>query len=106
MNMLKYLGISLILVAAWLVVSPGVFVQQPIGFAPEGVTLIYYGRPSTLPLIASADGMCLQSQGYVSVWCRLGALAGITGLKDHIIVRLPYSETAYLWTTGGQTFDR
>ena len=50
--------------------------------------------------------MCLQIQGHVSLLCRLGALAGLAATKDRIIVRLPYSETAYLWSTGGHTFQR
>jgi hypothetical protein len=98
--------IPLMLAAVWWVVSPGVFVLQPIGAAPEGIMFLYYGRGPGLPVITSPDGMCLQLNGGVSLWCRLTALAGLAKLSDRSIVRLPYSETAYLWSTGGHTFDR
>ena len=105
-HVILWFGFPLMLVAAWFVISPGVFVQQPIGAVPEGITMIYYGRGPRLPVITSADGMCLKMQGAVSLFCRASALAGLSALSDRVIVRLPYSETAYLWTTSGQSFDR
>jgi hypothetical protein len=105
-HFILWCGIPLMLAAAWWIVSPGVVVQQPIGAVPDGMTILYYGRPPALPLIASADGMCLQIQGGVSLLCRMATLAGLATLRERVIVRLPYSETAYLWTTGGHTFDR
>ena len=106
MKVLSLIGILAVLVAAWWIVSPGVFTVHPMGALPQGVTVIYYGRGPEIPFFASPDGLCLQRQGSVSLWCRLGAMLGMAALKDRIIVRLPYSQTAYLWSTGGQTFDR
>ena len=39
-KVLSLLCLVMVLVAAWWIVSPGVLVEQPIGLAPEGVTLI------------------------------------------------------------------
>jgi hypothetical protein len=91
---------------AWVLVRPGVFTIQPIGALPEGITLVYFGRGSEMPFFSSPDGLCLQMQGKVSLFCRAEALSAATELKERIILRMPYSRWAYLRSTGGLEFDR
>jgi hypothetical protein len=95
-----------VLLLAWILLRPGVFTIQPIGALPEGITFVYYGRGSEMPFFSSPDGLCLQMQGKVSLFCRAGALSAATELKDRIILRMPYSRWAYLRSTGGLEFDR
>ncbi|MBN2390753.1 MAG: hypothetical protein JXR84_08520 [Anaerolineae bacterium] len=99
-------GIFVVVVLAWLLIRPGVFVVQPIGAIPEGVTILYYARGSEVPFFSSPDGLCLQIQGEVSLMCRMTTLTAAVEITDRAIVRLPYSHWAYLRSTGGLEFDR
>lgn len=80
-----------------------VFVVQPIGAVPEGKTVII-PRTGKLKFIDSADAICEREMSGVSLLCRGMALAQIANSK--ILLRLPYSETLYLWSTGGKAYDR
>lgn len=95
-----------VIAGAWLLIRPGVFTVQPIGALPQGVTFIYHSRGSEMPFFSSPDGLCLQTQGSVSLLCRAAALEAMGELSDRIVLRLPYYEWAYLRSTGGRTFDR
>ncbi|MNY80281.1 hypothetical protein D3C86_2212510 [compost metagenome] len=55
--------------------------------------------------IDSADAMCVRIQGYVSLMCRGMTMAGVVKATT-IIARLPYSETIYKISTGGETYER
>jgi hypothetical protein len=99
-------GILAVIVLAWLLIRPGVFVIQPIGAIPEGVTIIYHSRSAEMPFFSSPDGLCLQIQGGVSLLCRMAALGGVEEITDRVIVRLPYNHWVYLRSTGGLEFDR
>lgn len=81
----------------------GFYTVQPIGALPEGKTAIVW-RASGEPFFNSADGLCLERMGSVSMMCR--ALAMGQAPLDRIIVRLPYQHWAYLRSTGGAEFDR
>ncbi len=81
-----------------------IFVIQPIGAVPEGRTIVMW-RVGKLKFIDSADAACVREMGGVNLLCRGGMLAGVANNSD-IIVRLPYSETLYLISTGGKTYDR
>ena len=98
--------IILLLVVTWVLFRPGVFTIQPIGALPEGVTLIYHSRSSEMPLFSSPDGLCLQTQGSVSLLCRLVAMSVVEELTDRVLLKLPYSHWAYLRSTGGLEFER
>ena len=80
------------------------FVVQPIGVVPEGRTVIIW-RLNTMKFIDSADAWCQRQMGSVNLLCRGAILAKLVN-EDVIIVRLPYSETLYLWSTGGRTYSR
>jgi hypothetical protein len=99
-------GIVAVVVLAWLLIRPGVFTIQPLGAIPEGITIIYHSRSSQMPFFSSPDGLCLQSQGEVSLLCRMAALGASAELADRIILRFPYSHWAYLKSTGGLEFDQ
>ena len=80
------------------------FVVQPIGAVPEGRTVVIW-RLNTMKFVDSADAWCERQMGGVNLLCR-GAVLAKVGNEDFIIARLPYSETLYLWSTGGYTYSR
>lgn len=81
-----------------------IFTIQPIGALPEGITLVIWQR-GDMNFFESADGLCLRKVGGVSLMCRMSFLGGVTD-KDNILIKLPFSEYAYLKSTGGRNFDR
>jgi len=81
-----------------------IFVIQPIGAIPEGRTIIIT-RLSTLNFIDSADAWCERKMGGVSLLCRITVL-GKVAQESKILMRLPYSETLYEFSTGGKTYGR
>lgn len=108
MKMLLITGLLITITAgsAFWLIRPGVFTIQPLGAFPEGGTVIYHSRGPNMPLFASADGLCLKMQGSVSLLCRMVGMSAVAPLTERIMIRLPYSHTAYLLSTDGQTFDR
>lgn len=80
----------------------GFYTVQPIGALPEGRTLVVW-RVSGEPFFTSPDALCLERMDGVSLMCRMMAMDEAP--IDRIIVRLPYSRTAYLASTGGQDFE-
>ncbi|MGB2895974.1 MAG: hypothetical protein WBB65_07420 [Anaerolineales bacterium] len=96
--------VVLVLVVLWILVKPGVFTIQPIGALPEGITFIYHSRNPEMPFFSSPDGLCLDMQGSVTLLCRAAALSALEDLSDRIILRLSYSQWAYLRSTGGMEF--
>lgn len=95
-----------ILAAAWLIIRPGIFTIQPIGSMPQGVTVIYYGRATGMPLFSSPDGLCIRSQGSVTLPCEIAAMSTAAELSNRIIIQLPYIHWAYLKSTGGVEFGQ
>ena len=81
-----------------------IFVVPPIGAVPEGRTLVIL-RLNKGEFIDSADAMCERLQGGVNLLCR-GLMLGAVVEKTNILLRLPYSETLYLISTGGVTYSR
>lgn len=81
-----------------------IFIIQPIGAVPEGRTVIIW-RMKSLNFIDSADAWCEREQGGVNLLCRIGVL-GRVAEKGQILVRLPYSEALYKFSTGGNTYTR
>ncbi len=110
--MAKKLIISLIIVfiiGLFFRIFCGIFVIQPIGAIPEGATIVYWriGMDIDLPFIASADGLLDKSGAGVSLLGRGMLLAKIAGpVKENEIFRMGYSETIYLWTTGGKKYEK
>lgn len=80
------------------------FIIQPLGMLPEGKTLVIL-RMNKTQFIDSADAICEREMGGVNLICRMGMLAGI-GSKGVILLRLPYSESLYLISTNGVSYDR
>src|SRR5262245_31290964 len=80
-----------------------IFVVPPIGAVPQGRTLLI-SRLNGTDFIDSSDAMCERIQGGVSLLCR-GMLLGAVAEKSTIYARLPYSETLYLISTGGKTYE-
>lgn len=81
----------------------GLYSAQPIGALPQGATALVW-RKSGEPFFNSADALCLERMGGVSLLCRGMAMAEAP--TDRIVLRLPYMEWAYLRSTGGQEFGR
>ena len=80
----------------------GVFVVQPIGAVPDGVTMIVT-RLNTMQFVDSADAWCARNMGGVNLLCRAMVL-GKVAQESTILLRLPYSESAYLLSTGGVVY--
>ena len=95
--------VGIVIMLAIAIQNITVYTVQPIGFVPEGKTIIIV-RERDGHLFESADGFCLRKLGYVSLLCRGFALGE---LKDAtIIARLPYQEWAYHLSTGGADFNQ
>ena len=85
----------------------GIFVIQPIGAIPEGATIFYWRAGMNLPFIASADGLLEKSGAGVSLLGRGMMLAKFAKpITDREIFRTGYSETIYLWSTGGKKYEK
>lgn len=85
----------------------GIFVIQPIGAIPEGVTIVYWRVGLNLPFIASADGILGTSEAGVSLLGRGILLAKLAEpIIERRLLRMPYSETLYLWSTGGTMYEK
>lgn len=103
----KALTITLALVVALVVLVSTqitIFVVPPIGAVPEGRTLVI-SRLNRGEFIDSADAMCERIQGGVNLLCR-GMVLGAVGKNAIVFMRLPYSESLYLISTGGKTYER
>ncbi|WP_070096075.1 hypothetical protein [Pseudomonas sp. NBRC 111139] len=95
-------GIALLCLVIYTQIT--IFSVPPIGAVPEGRTVIML-RLNKTNFIDSADAMCVRIQGYVNLLCR-GMTMGAVVNATTIIARLPYSETIYKISTGGNTYDR
>jgi len=89
----------------------GIFVIQPIGAIPDGVTIIYWRQgidvPYDMPFIASADGILEERMGGVSLLGRGAVLARVAEpIKEREIIRFGYSKWLYSWSTGGRKYGR
>lgn len=106
-RLLLILGLFAALVLLVITLRPGFFIVQPIGAVPDGVTIFYLSRGEKFNFVESADGMCLKMQGSVNLLCR-GVVMGkfMEAYGSEIVLRLPYSEWMYEWTTNGAHFDR
>lgn len=104
-GLLIFIAIAVILIITWIIVRPGIFTIQPIGALPDGITIIYHSRNPEMPFFSSPDGMCLSQTGGVSLMCRGIAISSSQELIERIILKLPYSQWAYLRSTGGSEFS-
>lgn len=95
--------LGLALLGAGFYAKFGFYSIQPIGAVPEGATAIVW-RNDGEPFFNSADGLCLDRLGSVSLMCR--AMAAGQAPTDRIVMRLPYQRWAYLQSTDGREFDR
>jgi len=85
----------------------GIFMIQPIGAIPEGATIVYWRSGLDVPFIASADGMLDDLGAGVSLLGRGLMLAKLAKpITDKEIFRFRYSETLYLWSTGGKKYEK
>jgi hypothetical protein len=85
----------------------GLFVIQPIGAIPSGATLVYWRAGLNLPFICSADGLLKKSGAGVSLLGRGMVLAKVSKpILDRKIMKFEYSETLYLWSTGGERYKK
>lgn len=81
-----------------------IFVIQPLGALPEGRTLILW-RLTKTKFIDSADSVCKREMGGVNLFCRAAVLDAVAKANS-IILRLPYSNTLYLASTGGSRYSK
>ncbi len=85
----------------------GIFIIQPMGAIPEGVSIVYKRTGINLPFISSADGVLEKSGQGVSL---LGRGIVIAKLSEPIIknevFRFSYSEKLYLISTNGKKYEK
>jgi len=81
-----------------------IFVIQPIGALPEGATLVI-SRLNLTKFIDSPDAICERIQGGVSLLGRGLIMAKVVDTAK-IYLRLPYSKSLYLISTGGMTYEQ
>ena len=85
----------------------GVFVIQPIGAIPEGTSIVYWRVGTEMPFVASADGILGQSGNGVSLLGRGIVLAKLSQpILEREFFRFGYSETLYLWSTDGKSYEK
>jgi hypothetical protein len=60
---------------------------------------------AVLKFIDSADAICDQKMDGVSLLCRAIAM-GMVAKDNDILMRLPYSQSLYMVSTGGKTWDQ
>lgn len=85
----------------------GIFVIQPIGAIPEGTSIVYWRSGMNMPFISLADGLLEKSGAGVSLLGRGLILAKVAEpIKENEIFRFDYSETLYLWSTGGKSYEK
>lgn len=95
-------GAALLLLVIYTQIT--IFVVPPIGAVPEGRTVIML-RLNKTNFIDSPDAMCDRIQGGVSLLCRGVVMARVVEATT-ILARLPYSQSLYLISTGGKSYDR
>ncbi|MCX5514008.1 hypothetical protein [Kaistia algarum] len=86
-------GISVAFFAYPWVGNVRIFVVQPIGAIPKGVTVVVYGVEG-LRFIDSPDAFCQRKSGGVSLFCR-GMTADKVVREGTILLRLPFNRTLY-----------
>src|SRR5262249_35773285 len=87
--------------------SFGFFVVQPIGAIPEGVTIMYFRIGLNVTFISSPDGILIDSDQDVSLLPRMIILGKFGEIvNERKVMRLPYSQTMYLVSTGGREFEK
>lgn len=79
-----------------------IFVIQPIGAIPEGKTIVVF-RSDRMKFIDSADSICQREMGGVSLFCRASVLGAMS--DKTILLRMPYSEKLYLYSTDGSQYE-
>jgi len=94
-------GIVATIGLSW-IIGIRVFVIQPIGTIPHGVTAIVVGVPG-LRFIDSPDAFCMRHMRTVNLLCR-GMTAAKVADEGTILLRLPYSEILYGWSGAPETY--
>ena len=84
----------------------GIYVIQPIGAIPDGISILYFRLGLNLPYFSSADCFLMDNVGSVSLLSRAAAMGQILELiEDRIIVRLPYMDFVYRISMKGVTLE-
>ena len=82
-----------------------IFAIPPIGALPQGATLVLWRGDANLEFIDSPDGFCVRHNDRVNLLCRGVVLVAIEEHTERL-VRLPYMDFVYLWSTGGARYQR
>jgi hypothetical protein len=96
--------ITTLIVGVGVYISFTIWVIPPMGAVPEGGTYLI-SRLNKTQFIDSADAVCEREQGGVNLLCRGAVLAAVAENSD-IHFRFPYSNSMYLISTGGKTYER
>ncbi|MBN1440179.1 MAG: hypothetical protein JW929_12290 [Anaerolineales bacterium] len=94
-----------VLIMAWIIVRPGIFVMPPNAEYRDGVVIVYHSRGNDMGFIASPDSVCVSLQGTSSQACRDLVLSEFDAVLNRMVLSLPYNEWLYLRSTGGVTYE-
>jgi hypothetical protein len=108
------IGIVIAVIVFLIILRPGVYTIHPRTYeytvgedVTIGGTIIYYSRNKNSPFFSSPDGTCLniEDNALGMDFCRKFAIFGFIDQKGHrILLNLPYSEWAFLQSTGGREY--
>lgn len=88
------LFLIVVLIIAWIIMTPGLFVVEPTSQYPNGMSLLYYQRSPQIPFFYSASAHCLKTTGSTTPACQDTAVLQSRRLFDRRIAILPYSAWA------------
>ena len=81
----------------------GIFVIQPMGVIPGGVTIVYWRYNTNIPFITSADRILMDSGKIVSTHGKGEVLINLKPLlQSRALMKLHYSERLFLWSLHGK----
>lgn len=79
-----------------------ILVVPPMVAAPKGGMLVIHKREMT-NFIDSPDSICIRQMGNTSLLCR-ALIIGSIMMGEKEIMRLPYVDSLYLISTGGERY--
>lgn len=91
--------ISLLFFSLFFRICCGLFVIQPMGVLPGGITLVYWRSGTNIPFIASADRILMDSGKVISTHGNGEVLVALKPmLQSKTFMKLNYSERLFLWS--------
>jgi hypothetical protein len=78
-----------VLLIAWNIISPGIFIVQPNSAYPHGKTIIYHSRGQDISFVSSPEDVCLKVQGTASAACQELVISELDTILNRAIISFP-----------------